>query len=174
MVTTPREVEDALVNVGVPEDRARRIAHAVDRAENAATKGDLEHEAALVRSDIRELRSEIKAEFAEHLIAIEKRFSENDTRFARIEAHFTSIDARFTSIDARFSKVDARFSEIESRLDGLEKRISRLEADMAAEGARNDQRHRQMMLAVLSIGAAGLTMLAGMGMTIILRLFNVI
>ena len=142
MVTTPREVEDALVSVGVPEDRARRIAHAVDRAENAATKGDLELESTLLRTEIRELRSEIKVDLAEHFIAIEKRFSDQDSRIARIEG----------------------------RLDALEARVGDLAARFEAAEARNDQRHRQLMLAVLGIGAT----LIGMGFTGLLRLFEVI
>ena len=41
MVTTPREVAEALINVGVPDDRARRIAHAVDPSQCTLSEEEL-------------------------------------------------------------------------------------------------------------------------------------
>ena len=139
MVTTPREIEEALVGVGVPEDRARRIAHAVDRAEHATTKEDLEHATALTQSALREMRLEMKVEFGERLAGLDK-----------------------------------RLTVVESRLEEIEGRLARLEQRMDAEALRNDQRHRQLILAVLGVGVSLLIMLGGGVIAGLLRLFEVI
>lgn len=156
MVTTPREIEDALVGVGVPEERARRIAHAVDRAEHAVSKQDLDHAVALMEGSVRELRLEIKLELEERFASLEGRFAAQDRRIAGLESRMTSLEARITVI--------------EGRIDDLVARVERLEQRMDAEALRNEQRHRQLMLAVVGIG----TSLMGMGFTALLRLFEVI
>ena len=153
MVATVREVEEALVGVGVPEDRASRIAHAVDRAENAVTKEDLDHAVALMQASIRELRLELKLE---------------------LEERIAGVEGRMTSLEGRMTVLEGRMTVLEGRIDDLEARLERMEQRVDAEALRNEQRHRQLMLTVVGIGASVLVMLAGIGVTALLRLFDVI
>ena len=191
MVTTPHEVAEALIGVGVPGERARRIAHAVDRAENASTKEDVEHATALIRSEVRQSRLELQIELGEQIapfeqrmsmlesrmsllegvvIELEKRIAAIEERLTVIEERLTVIEEKVTALGERMAKLEARMTVLEGRMDRLEERMDELAARMDAETARNDQRHRQMMLPVLGIGAT----LIGMGATGLLRLFEVI
>ena len=59
-------------------------------------------------------------------------------------------------------------------MDRLEVRMDEFIGRMDDETARNDQRHRQILLAVIGIGGSILVTLAGIGATVLLRLFDVI
>ena len=181
MVTTPMEITEALVSVGVPEARAQRIAHAVDRAENASTKEDVEHATSLMQSSVRELRLEMKLEFEERITGLEGRMTvleglvtALDARVGALEDRIGKLEGRVAAVEKRMADLEARMVVLERRIDDLESRLERLEQRLDAEALRNEQRHRQLILALVGIGASGLVMLAGIGVTVLLRLFEVI
>ena len=188
MVTTPMEITEALVSVGVPEARAQRIAHAVDRAENASTKEDVEHATSLMQSSVRELRLEMKLEFEERITGLEGRITileglitvlegltrRLDARVEGFEGRVAGVEKRMTDLGGRMTVLAGRMEVLEGRMERLEARLESLEQKLEAEGLRNEQRHRQLILALVGIGASGLVMLAGIGVTVLLRLFGVI
>lgn len=59
MVTTPQEVAEALIGVGVPDDRAHRIAHAVDPSHCALGERELAQSIEAMRIGMRMLQRAI-------------------------------------------------------------------------------------------------------------------
>lgn len=59
MVTTPQEVAEALIGVGVPDERARRIAHAVEHSHCALDEQELALSIQAMRDGMRILQRAI-------------------------------------------------------------------------------------------------------------------
>lgn len=77
------------------------------------------------RSDIKDLRAEMVARFAD----VQIRFADVQTRFNEVDARFNSVEARFNKIEDHLSRIDADLRQfyhltgkLEARMDALDKR----------------------------------------------------
>ena len=150
MVMSADEIEEALVGVGMPADRAHRVALAIDRAENAATVEDVQREVSHAREI---LQGEIER------LAVQQ-----DAKISELRSELKQDNAR----------LESRIERIESRIDRLEERLRQLEERFEDERADARARHRQLMTVVVSIGVTLGTAIVGSLIAILLRVFGAV
>ena len=107
MVMSADEIEEALVGVGMPADRAHRVALAIDRAENAATVEDVQREVSHAREI---LQGEIERLAVQQDAKISELRSELKQDNARLEGRIDRLEDRLRQLEERFEdeRADAR------------------------------------------------------------------
>ena len=97
-----------------------------------------------LKSDIRELRCEMGAQFKQVDIKFVQLESKMNDKFAQVDSRFAQVDARFAQIDSRFDQVSVKFLQIESKLEQvlgsvhqMASEISRMGILMEEQNSRN-------------------------------------
>ncbi len=102
---------------------AMRDAWTDDRLDDLAKRMDQGFDR--VDRDVRELRAEMKSEFAEARADTKSELGESR---AETKSEFTKlrreIDVRFEKVDERFDRVDRRFERIDDRLDSIQRTMA--------------------------------------------------
>lgn len=150
MVMSADEIEEALVGVGMPADRAHRVALAIDRAENAATVEDVQREVSHAREI---LQGEIER------LAVQQ-----DAKISELRSELKQDNAR----------IESRTERIESRVERLDERIRELEERFEQERAEARARHRQLMIVAISIGVTLGTGIVSSLIAILLMVFGAV
>ncbi len=161
MVLSVEEIEEALVGVGMPADRAHRVALAIDRAENAATVEDVEREVShateLLRGEIERLAVQQDAKTSEPRQEVRRLAIEQDAKMSELR-----------------SEMKQDIAGLESQIGRLEELIRQLERRVEEERPEARARHRQLMIVVISISVTLGTAIVGGMIAILLRLFGAV